>query len=646
MLGSAMVASEIESWLATAGPSNLTFIPARDGSFHRVLASDSTVLKWPSSGDAPMFVLVDASTDDQQRLSTTLSDHTSVHLQAKADRQLAFRIHDEHDLAVVKEILLARAVPVTGDTEQWDAFIHWAHHHHKMPDFDANERDYKLRTAQRIRDAHDVILTRQDDWPTALNRAFHQPESTFTQWQDHDAFKKWCRAEPDASNRAFNAIWAENGEHRIRDFLAHVPPEVLRRKSARINIASYLQFGLDPCNLPPWKPTPFNNGYDLTGYPKPADDLDEEATYGHAMGFLDRIIGEARARGLHLRDRLDAQSVLWSVTRWGPHEDWPEEDRAAYLRYQKGEVASVSTPAVAASTRRTDALRDLAQRLLLDPPDYLTGVRRLLAHKRQAIFYGPPGTGKTYVARELARVIAAGETGPDDDGVMQLIQFHPSYAYDDFVEGYRPRDGRFELVAGPLKRIAEAARHNPTATHVLVIDEINRGNIAKVFGELYFLLEYRDEAMQLQYAETPFSLPPNLWIIGTMNTADRSIALIDAALRRRFYFVPFFPDQPPIRGLLHRWLAREKPHLLWVAEVVDRANAELNDPDAAIGPSHFMRADLDEEWVELIWKHSILPYVEEHFFGQPDQLRRFELDVLRATLPTPALDDDAHTDAG
>ncbi len=179
--------------------------------------------------------------------------------------------------------------------------------------------------------------------------------------------------------------------------------------------------------------------------------------------------------------------------------------------------------------------------------------------------------------------------------------------------------------------MAERARREPGANYFLVIDEINRGNLAKVFGELYFLLEYRDEPMQLQYSNTTFSLPDNLYIIGTMNTADRSIALVDLALRRRFHFVEFHPDKPPINGLLRRWLDRNAPGMQWVADVVDSANEKLGDDnsEAAIGPSYFMREGLDDEKVGLIWEHNVRPYIEEQLYGQRDRLAEFDLNALR-----------------
>ena len=273
---------------------------------------------------------------------------------------------------------------------------------------------------------------------------------------------------------------------------------------------------------------------------------------------------------------------------------------------------------------------------------FIATIKMLLKEKKQVIFQGPPGTGKTYVARVLARHLA-GVTGSVD-----IIQFHPSYAYEDFVHGYRPallengqaENGQagFRLGKGPLMRAADRARKEPDSDHFLVIDEINRGNLGKVFGELYFLLEYRDEPIRLQYQEEDdelFSLPENLYIIGTMNIADRSIAGVDLALRRRFAFKEFDTREEPVKGLLRRWLsANDLGHMTWVADIVDQANKELDsgkpeDRHAAVGPSYFMKRGLTEEWARRIWEHEVRPYIEERLYGRREDLDKFSFDALR-----------------
>ena len=193
---------------------------------------------------------------------------------------------------------------------------------------------------------------------------------------------------------------------------------------------------------------------------------------------------------------------------------------------------------------------------------------------------------------------------------------------------------------GHLRRLAKEAQADPSNRFFLIIDEMNRGNVAKVLGELYFLLEYRDEQIELQYSAEPFVMPGNLRIIGTMNTADRSIALLDAALRRRFSFVPFFPDRPPVRGLLRRWLQRHQAEMAWLADLVDLANVRLADRNGAIGPSFFLVAELDDARARLIWTHQIEPYLEDHFFDDPSRLDEFAFDRLRDSLLKPIPPDD------
>jgi 5-methylcytosine-specific restriction protein B len=276
----------------------------------------------------------------------------------------------------------------------------------------------------------------------------------------------------------------------------------------------------------------------------------------------------------------------------------------------------------------------LADRLLM-PLDWLAETVDLLNDKRQIVLYGPPGTGKTYLAQELCKALV--ETA---GGEYDVVQFHPSYAYEDFFEGLRPRlqqDGSggvtFDLVPGPLRRMAARAATNPSAPYVLIIDEINRANLAKVFGELYFLLEYRGTSVSLQYSDDTFFLPRNLYFIGTMNTADRSIALVDAAMRRRFYFQSLFPTAPPVDGLLGRWLVRlgleAEP-----ARLLAALNDAINDDDFAIGPSYLMTKRVAEPGgLDRIWRTAVLPLLAEHYFGEGRDIEaEFGLAALRARL--------------
>ena len=220
------------------------------------------------------------------------------------------------------------------------------------------------------------------------------------------------------------------------------------------------------------------------------------------------------------------------------------------------------------------------------------------------------------------------------------MQFHPSTSYEDFVEGYRPQqrdDGQigYELQPGPLRRLALAAADDPEHIYVLVIDEINRANLPKVLGELLFLLEYRNESVRPLYRpDEPFSLPENLWIIGTMNTADRSIALVDAALRRRFQFIEFVPDpenKNPISNVLRNWV-EQKQQLPILPEIVDSVNnrlsKELGGSHLALGPSYFMKDGIDEKKLREIWKYQITPLIDDLFFGEPTQQAKFAFDGI------------------
>ena len=484
----------------------------------------------------------------------------------------------------------------------WDDFVNRAKAYLDSGRLESEELDYKLETGQKLAAAREAVHNGWDNWAELVEKGLY---SNLVTWRDRYNLNEWCVQNPVEGLRAMQTIWADDHSsvsERINRFSAILPASVCSGSGTRMRLISVLLMGLDVERYPPFMTTVFHQAYLSTGYDQPSQDADEAALYEHALGFLDRYIEEATKRDLTIENRLVAQSLVWAVLQ--NREDPPPPPPPP-----------------------TDPLAALAGELYL-PVEFLENIKVLLEDKKQVIFQGPPGTGKTFLAKKLAEHLAG------DKNRVTLVQFHPSYAYEDFVEGYRPtlKEGQatFELRKGPLRRAAEQAWNDSGTDHFLIIDEINRGNLAKVFGELYFLLEYRDEPVELLYSEEKFRLPKNLYIIGTMNTADRSIALVDLALRRRFYFVEFRPDKYPIDGLLRRWLSNNAPGMAWVADIVDTANKELNDRDAAIGPSYFMKDGLNEEKVKMVWEHNVLPYVEERLFGEEGEVHaRFDFDKLR-----------------
>ena len=506
--------------------------------------------------------------------------------------------------------------------DKWDAYIEDVQQYVTSGKLDLEEIGYKLELGQQLAAARDAMLSGDQDWLDPVKTALCGNENNLLDWRLRDKLRQWIDGHAASASVALQAIWANDesapGE-RVHDFMARLPQDVLHGKGSRLNPASVLLMGLGAERHPPYRSRVFNDAFNRTGYPKPSGSAEEALVYVHALDFLDALINKTREKGLERpKNRLEAQSVVWGVYAYRKPNDGNEDMDVE---------AQVETRPTKPEPARN--LQSLADELMFDIAE-LRKIEELLNDKRQVIFQGPPGTGKTYAARKLAECLAAAKDR------VRLVQFHPSYAYEDFVQGFRPHlvQGQpgFELRDGPLLQAAEAARQEPNAKHFLIIDEINRGNLAKVFGELYFLLEYRDEGMSLQYSDETFALPDNLYIIGTMNTADRSIALVDLALRRRFHFVEFHPDKPPINGLLNRWLKENAPSMTWVADMVDRANEKLGDRQAAIGPSYFMKGDLDDRKVALTWEHNVLPYIEERLYGERDRLDEFGLDALRREI--------------
>lgn len=234
-----------------------------------------------------------------------------------------------------------------------------------------------------------------------------------------------------------------------------------------------------------------------------------------------------------------------------------------------------------------------------------------------------------------------------NNGELKIVQFHPSYSYEDFVEGIRPKIANgstqieYEFNTGILKALCQIAISNPKKKFVLLIDEINRGNIAKIFGELIHCLEYRgeDHKVLLPYTQQKFFIPNNLYLIGTMNSADRSIALVDYALRRRFCFIDFMPDEQ----ILQKWLDQNNISVDKgkVIDFLHKINLKIREDEKLgkhfqVGHSYFMRKNLDQKKLEAILKYNIIPLLEEYYFEDEEAIKDVQKefdDIFNASPP-------------
>lgn len=262
------------------------------------------------------------------------------------------------------------------------------------------------------------------------------------------------------------------------------------------------------------------------------------------------------------------------------------------------------------------------EEVYMEPSDY-DDLVRLLKVKKNIILQGAPGVGKTFAAKRLAYSIL----GRKDDNRIEMVQFHQNYSYEDFVMGYKPTaDGGFELREGVFYNFCRRAKSDPEGKYFFIIDEINRGNLSKIFGELLMLIEnsYRGESIRLAYTDEDFKVPDNIYIIGMMNTADRSLAMIDYALRRRFSFFDMRPAFATVRfkeyqvGLQDETFDKVIDAIVSLNKIIE--SDDSLGPGFCIGHSYFcnhMREDA--EWLPSVIKYDIAPMLREYWFDDPDR---------------------------
>ena len=379
------------------------------------------------------------------------------------------------------------------------------------------------------------------------------------------------------------------------------------------------------------KPSLFKPFLDLLGESALWSATPSRATYANLLQVCRELKTQLAAYGA--TDMLDVHGFIWAAVSQSERKPKPKRNELVEfvepvgVREPAPHYVVTSTPpsqAPATHIKPSYSLTQCAAETGLAEAT-LTEWCNAIQRKGQAIVYGPPGTGKTFVAQKLARHLVDG-----DESRIEIVQFHPAYSYEEFMQGMRPKaraDGTLDypLVDGRFVQFCKSA-HTSTSPSVLVIDEINRANVSRVFGELMFLLEYRDQQITLAGGER-FSIPRNVILLGTMNTADRSIALVDHALRRRFAFLALHPNY----DLLRRFHANTTIQTDVLIHLLQQINTHIGDANYYLGPSFFLVSDFEAQ-LPSIWQTEIEPYLEEYFFDKPDVVDQFRWEAIRGSL--------------
>lgn len=325
--------------------------------------------------------------------------------------------------------------------------------------------------------------------------------------------------------------------------------------------------------------------------------------------FMERVLGSARVLiSTEVNFGEDLQSAIEEhFSEISSEEEEKTEENVVYEMYTK-----------------TEFLKEV----FIEEEEY-DQLTLMLKVKKNLILQGAPGVGKTYMAKRLAYSMI----GYKDNSRVQMVQFHQSYSYEDFVVGYRPTQNGFTIEHGPFYDFCEKARKK-TGPHFFIIDEINRGNVSKIFGELLMLIEQdkRNEKINLLYTKETFSVPENVYIIGMMNTADRSLALIDYALRRRFAFFNVKPafDKPLFEVEISKTEnPRRVNHLIESVKKLNRAirSDESLGTGFEIGHSYFCNAPSKmeekkkmDQWIDMTIEYELIPLIREYWFDDPDKI--------------------------
>ncbi len=361
----------------------------------------------------------------------------------------------------------------------------------------------------------------------------------------------------------------------------------------------------------------------------------------YAKKGLHKIVGRGVIDSEYIYDPTRDESKHIRIIKWTHSGEWEHPGQAvtkvltditSYTDYvQKLEVLFIDDTTVEVDQEEKEIEyesytdEEFLREVFMDEERYNT-LTNLLKNKKNIILYGAPGVGKTFAAKRLAYSIMCEK----DTSRVMMVQFHQSYSYEDFIMGFRPSKTGFDLTPGPFYQFCKIAQDDAERDYFFIVDEINRGNLSKIFGELLMLIEQdkRGEKLRLLYSNELFSVPPNVYIIGMMNTADRSLAMIDYALRRRFAFFELEPafDSEGFKTILDKV---NHPKFAALIEQIKALNGFISKDESLgdgfrIGHSFLCpNCEITDQWLESVVKFELLPLLGEYWFDEHEKIKQW-----------------------
>ena len=460
----------------------------------------------------------------------------------------------------------------TTDGMGWDGFVAWASRIFDDEHFDREERDYKLQIGERIRAARTAVDSADPEWAELLKQAFTR-QNNLTPWRAHSKFYSWAADEPDAAQRALEAIWSDQDVvDRIRQFCEVVPDDVVSGVGTRLAIASFLLMA-DPTSYPIFRPSPFQEAWRLTDWSAPAPDADEAQHYQSALAFMDELQQRLADVGVQIRDRLDAQGLIWSISWNDPPQYLDPDERHRLALFKTGKVDQRPEVIDQTSTEVTSYVEPSFDEILehfsaagfrIDS-ETLHRYHLSLKTRGFVILSGVSGTGKSWLTRLYADAVG---------GAFCLVPVAPNWTTNEDLLGYHnpvanayvdTEFTRFLREAAAEQAAAEEAGE-PSKPFFFVLDEMNLARVEYYLAKFLSVMEARDhEGVALELSETErIALPKNMYAIGTVNVDETTHGFADKVYdRAQVIELPmtaqdltdFVGDAPYAAQLLDVWAA-------------------------------------------------------------------------------------------